>query len=134
MEFTKKLLIFAALLVAAALLPASASAAKPLTQTRVIITLSVSADAEQGAAISQATNTLLASLPGDDYKVTNRYEALPFVAISGGPATMAALLVLKQSGLVVAIERDGTVNASSTVKKCKTVKRSKRCAAAPAVH
>jgi hypothetical protein len=69
---------------------------------------------------------LLAALPGGDYTVTNRYEVLPFVALSAGPATLASLSVLQQSGLVVAIERDGTVNAASSTKKCKTVKRSKK--------
>lgn len=142
MEFTKKLLLFTALLVAAALLPVSSASAAEPTQTRVIVTLAVPAGAD-GAAISQATATLLATLPGGDYTVTNRYEVLPFVAVSAGPATLAALSVMQQSGLVVAIERDGTVNAASTTKKCKTVKRSKKgkkakrakkCSAAQVVH
>ena len=139
MELTKKLLIFSALLVAAALLPVSAASAAQPKQTRVIVTLATAVDAD-GAAISQATDTLLAALPGGDYKVTNRYEFLPLVAISAGPATLAVLSVLQHSGLVVAIERDGTVTAASSAKKCKTVKSSKKarsakkCASVPAVH
>jgi hypothetical protein len=138
MESPKKLLLILALIAAAALLPVgNASAAAP-ANTRVIVTLAVAADAD-GAAISAATDALLTTLPGGDYTVTNRYEVLPYVALSAGPNTLS---VLQQSGLVAAIERDGTVTAASSMTKCKTVKArkgkkakaSKKCAAAPVVH
>jgi hypothetical protein len=140
MESPKKLFLLLSLLLAAVLLPVSSASASAAAKTRVIVTLAVPAAADQSAAISQATDALLASLPGGDYTVTNRYTAVPYVAISAGPATLAVLSVLQQSGLVAAIERDVTVTAASSGKKCKTVKaskkgkRAKKCPAAPAVH
>lgn len=147
MDSPKKLFLLLALIVAAALLPVSSVSAADdnalVPQTRVIITLAVPAAADQTAAISQATDALLAQLPGGDYKVTNRYTVLPYVAISAGPATLAVLSVLQQNGLVAAVERDVTVTAASSKKKCKTVKgskkgkrskASKKCAAAQVIH
>ena len=145
MEFTKKLLIFSALLVAAALLPVSAASAAQPAQTRVIVTLAIPAAApgeDQSATISQATDALLALLPGGDYTVTNRYTVSPYVAIAAGPTTLTVLSAMQHSGLVAAVERDVTVSAASGTKKCKTVKTSKKgkkaksakCSSAPVIH
>ncbi|MGH2905989.1 MAG: hypothetical protein ACRDKI_04380 [Solirubrobacterales bacterium] len=143
MALPKKLLLLTALLVAAALLPVtSANAAQP-QRTDVIVTLALPAavpGADQSAVIAQATDTLLALLPGGDYTVNDRYTVLPYLALSAGPITLS---VLQHSGLVAAIELDGTVTAASSPKKCKTVKRSKhgkkgraakKCKASSVVH
>ena len=125
-DLPKKLLLFTALLAVAALLPAAAASAAQPVQTRVIVTLVVpeaTAGADPSTAISEATEALLATLPGGDYTVTNRYTVMPFVALTAGASTLS---VLQQSSLVAAIERDGTVSAAPAPAKCKTVKASKK--------
>jgi hypothetical protein len=131
MDSTNKLFLLIAVIVASVLLPVSSSvAATPVksAQVRVIVTLALPAQApgsDTGAAISQATDSLLAQLPANDYTVTNRYAVMPFVGLLAGPTTRSVLSVLQSNGLVVAVERDKTVTTASA-SKCKTAKATKR--------
>jgi hypothetical protein len=113
--------VFAALALAVPV--TSANAAAPAAE-RVIaeLALPASASSEQ---IAVTTDQLLGLLPVGSYTVNNRYSTIPFVGLSASPAAMS---VLRNSGLVTAVHRDGVVSASASknAKKCKKYKKNKK--------
>ena len=122
---SQKFLLIGALLVVSALLPVAGASAAPTAanQTRVIVTLAVpQSHPDASAAIAQTTDALLATLPAGDYTVINRPSVLPYLTLSTGASAMS---VLRSSGLVAAIERDGTVSSSKVSgkgkRKCKVL-------------
>lgn len=123
MKRTLLITIFAALALAVPV--AGAHAASPAGE-RVVVELALPASAS-GEQISAATDNLLGLLPVGSYTVNNRYSTLPYVGLSASPA---ALSVLRSSGLVTAIHRDGVVSASASKakakNKCKKLKKKKK--------
>ncbi|MGB0873469.1 MAG: hypothetical protein ACPGYP_10100 [Solirubrobacterales bacterium] len=128
------LLITLSMVIAAIAFIPTASASSNDSDQRVIVELAIAANSSS-QQISDATDALLTELPAGSYTVNNRYNTLPYVALSIRPSAQS---VLQTSNLVAAVHRDEAVSASRSAKpgaskagkksasgkkKCKKVKK-----------